>query len=299
MNKQDDIFLSRWINNELSAEELSAFKASEDYSIYLKIIQASNTLIAPEYDTDSAYTTIKAAYNQQKKSSKRSYLSIAASVILLIGLISYTTFFTSTSFTSGYGEMQTITLPDGSLVTLNSKSTLSFNTYNWDKNRKLSLKGEAFFDVQKGSTFTVNTPQGNVTVLGTEFTIHTQPGYFNVVCYEGKVRIHDFSNNKTNILTPSLGYQNSDNQNAIELQYQGNKPAWINAQSVFKSTPIKHVFTALENQYNILIEYRDFDDTILFTGVFPNNNKEIALETVLKSVNLNYSTQENRIILED
>ena len=32
---------------------------------------------------------------------------------------------------------------------------------------------------------------------------------------------------------------------------------------------------------------------------FPNNNKEIALKTVLKSVNLKYTTQENSIILED
>ena len=74
---------------------------------------------------------------------------------------------------------------------LNSKSTITFNKHNWDTNRTLELNGEAFFDVEKGNTFTVKTSQGNVSVLGTEFNVNASVDFFRVSCYEGKVKVSE------------------------------------------------------------------------------------------------------------
>jgi ferric-dicitrate binding protein FerR (iron transport regulator) len=123
--------------------------------------------------------------------------------------------------------------------------------------------------------------------------------FFKVTCFEGKVEVIDNTNNSNHTLTPNLGYQNTKGNNPITLKFKNIKPEWINHQSVFKSTPIKNIFEALEKQYHLSFKYDKFDDSVLFTGSFPNNNKEIALKSVLKSLNLKYTIQENNIILED
>ena len=67
------------------------------------------------------------------------------------------------------GEIKTITMPDKSVITLNADSRLSFVEGNWMNNRSVSLEGEAFFDVKKGTKFEVNSEVGKVTVLGYQF----------------------------------------------------------------------------------------------------------------------------------
>jgi len=145
----------------------------------------------------------------------------------------------------------------------------------------------------------VKTSQGAVSVLGTEFNVKAIADLFKVSCYEGKVKVEDYTDASVRNLTPSLGYQNITNNNPITLEFKNTRPEWMNKQSAFKSTPIKYVLIALEKQYELQFVYDHFDDSILFTGSFPNNNKEIALKTVLKSVNLKYTIQGNSIILED
>lgn len=300
MIKKDDIFLSKWLSNQLTEEELNTFKASEDYSLYMKIIEETDKLQAPSYDLNSSFEQLKEKRSVKISSSKKwTYLNIAASVILLIGVFIYFSFFSETTYSSGYGEQVTFNLPDGSKVILNSKSTISYNKHNWSKNRLLTLDGEAFFDVEKGNTFKVETLLGDVSVLGTEFNVNATNDYFKVACYEGKVKVIDHNNSSSHILTPTLGYQHIKNQNAILLNFQDVNPQWLHQQSNFESTPIKYVFNTLEKHYNLKFSYTNFDDSVLFTGSFPNNNQHIALESVLKSVNLNYTIKGNRVILED
>ena len=69
------------------------------------------------------------------------------------------------SHSTAFGEQKVIELPDGSLVTMNSKSTIEFNPDSWESSRILNLSGEAYFKVKKGSQFTVNTSNGDVVVL--------------------------------------------------------------------------------------------------------------------------------------
>lgn len=300
MKHQDDIFLSKWLNNQLSEDELNEFKSSEDYDTYVKIIEGTSKLKAPSYDLDKAFVELKAKRNGHHKTNRKWYqYGIAASVILLIGFISYFNFFNNTTYSSDFGEQIAFNLPDGSKVILNSKSTISFDESNWESNRTLELKGEAYFDVEKGNTFTVTTSQGDVSVLGTEFNVHAEKGFFEVSCYEGKVKVNDHKNKNVNYLIPNNGYRHIRNMKAVSLQFEELNPSWLEKHSTFKSLPIKYVFNALEKHYNIKIVYNNFDDTIPYTGTFPNNNKEIALETVLKSVNLKYTIEGNSVILQD
>lgn len=62
-----------------------------------------------------------------------------------------------------------MTLPDGSVVRLNSVSRLSYKPLGWYFSRSAELSGEAFFEVEKGSKFTIYSMLGSTSVLGTSF----------------------------------------------------------------------------------------------------------------------------------
>lgn len=67
-----------------------------------------------------------------------------------------------------------VQLPDGSIVMLNSNSTLTYPTQFSDKQREVNLLGEAYFEVTKDTKrpFVVTTPyQANIKVYGTQFNV--------------------------------------------------------------------------------------------------------------------------------
>ena len=72
-----------------------------------------------------------------------------------------------TSFVNDSSSVSYHALPDGSAVSLSPNSKMEFGSDA--DSRDVNLNGEAFFEVKKGVPFTVNTANGNVSVLGTSF----------------------------------------------------------------------------------------------------------------------------------
>ena len=79
--------------------------------------------------------------------------------------------------TAPVGSMTTVALPDGSQVTLNGGSSLSYNGKLWLGDRKVQLVGEGFFDIKPANQpFIVETHNAAVRVLGTTFNVQAWPG---------------------------------------------------------------------------------------------------------------------------
>ena len=98
--------------------------------------------------------------------------------------------FTDRAYTTALGERTNITLPDGSVVTLNTDTVL--RTQASAGQRILHLeKGQAFFRVAKDPTrpFVVHAAGRTVTAVGTAFDVRVEKGEFKVVLVEGKVRV--------------------------------------------------------------------------------------------------------------
>jgi len=68
-------------------------------------------------------------------------------------------------------------------------------------------------------------------------------------------------------------------------------------ESSFRSVPLKEVITTLEKQFNIQIDVTNIDSTIIFTGAFDNNDLNIALASVFKTVQIKYTLKNNTVIL--
>ncbi|MFD2565538.1 FecR family protein [Aquimarina rubra] len=288
-DKKDDIFLSRWINGELSPEELREFQSDPEYDHYKKIKEGADALDLTEYDIDTALHQVKSKSSITVKKKTKPviqlwpYLAAAASIALIFGLF----FFNSNdSFITSYGEQLAVTLPDGSEMILNAKSEVSFDKKDWETNRTVSLDGEAYFKVKKGSKFTVTTANGEVTVLGTQFNVQSNDSFFEAVCYEGKVSVN--SGQENTILVAGKGFRKIARTASENWTFEALEPSWITNTSSFRSVPLRFVFDELEDQYNININAKGVDTSIIYTGTFPNNDIEVALKTVFSTLGLQY-----------
>ena len=83
---------------------------------------------------------------------------------------------------------QSIALPDGSVVLLNSNSELVYDK-DFD-DRLVTMQGEAFFKVQKSDVpFVVQTSNGKITVLGTSFNVKEDKEQLEVEVETGSVEV--------------------------------------------------------------------------------------------------------------
>lgn len=292
-----ETLIKKWLNHDLTAEELQAFKALDDYNSLIKLHGAISKFKAPELDGDTVFENIS---NQirKKQSSKtnwvKPFLRVAAVLAICFSVYYFTTP-TDTRVATITSEKTNLTLPDASMVTLNAKSTLTYNAKKWEDNRDLDLNGEAFFRVEKGEKFTVYTTQGNITVLGTEFNVISRKGIFNVTCYEGSVKVT--SDIETTILKPGDVFLIIDGKIIATEKESYKKPTWLNNESSFNSMPYKYVLQEFERQYNVEINAKAIDQSALFTGSFTHQNKELALKSITLPLNIEYSIKNQLIEL--
>ncbi len=202
---------------------------------------------------------------------------------------SITTFETITSF----GESQTITLPDGTLVNLNSCSKVSYpNKFEGDK-RKIFLDGEAYFNVAKNENqpFIIETKQFNIKVLGTVFNVKSyDENEMSVVSVEsGKVQIDMPDAMMQLVANESLSYNSKSNE--YNKYKEDRKIAiWRDGYFRFEQTPIIDVAKELERTYDCKIRFKEgqyFDNSI--TGEIPNTDLENVLKLIQYATGIKYS----------
>ncbi|TRX31143.1 DUF4974 domain-containing protein [Flavobacterium sp. ZT3R18] len=293
----DDTFLARWAEGSLTEKELEAFKKTPEYLSYAKILEETENLAVPDFKQEKVFKKIqnKIAHKPKVFTLNKTWIgAVAASIVIALGV--FFVFEGKTNYNTNFGEQLVINLPDASLVNLNSKSHLAFNKVTWSINRVVSLDGEAFFKVEKGSKFTVNTPEGIVSVKGTQFNILSKKQFFEVSCYEGKVEVSHPYKNTTVLLTK--GEVIRIQPNSIEKRTITEKtPRWTKGESTFESVPLYLVIGALENQYGIVITNNKVNTAQLYSGSFTHSNLHLALETVFEPMDVVFDIENPKSIV--
>ena len=218
-------------------------------------------------------------------------LRIAAVVLVTIGL--YFTIFSNTDKTvkTLAGEQSEIVLPDNSQVVVNAQSMLSYSAKRWKDNRVVDLNGEAYFKVAKGTTFDVNTPSGQVTVMGTQFNVKQRHDYFEVTCYEGSVKVS--SNNRVELLKQGDVYRMIAGE-YLQIKTTSKAPQWTQAISSFAKVPLAEVLAELERQYGVEVAPNGIDLDRLFTGGFTHQNLDEALTAITQPMGLEYTVESDK-----
>lgn len=290
--------IQKWLDHALTPQELEAFKQLEDYEELTKMNNALQSFKAPNVNVEAAYNAVQ---SERKNTSKptswfKPLLKIAAVLVIGFGAYMYTSLPNLTSVETLVANKTLIELPDTSEVTLNAVSSVSFNKDDWNEQREVNLKGEAYFKVAKGATFNVVTENGIVTVLGTQFNVKQRNDLFEVFCYEGSVSVTH--NNEKVVLTPGQRYLILDGKQIRNEKEMLKEPTWIHNESSFKSLPLRIVIQEFERQYDVTVDANSVDLSQIFTGSFTHTNIDMALKSISIPSQLKYQKKQKTIILK-
>ena len=296
--EKDDL-IEKWLKDELSDTEMAAFKKLDDYKLNRAIIENARYFKASDISTVEDFETFKKTYFTRKSLNNKikwqsPIFKIAAVLVVAIGVYFMFFFNNIVHHKTLAGEKNTIELPDHSLVSLNALSQIEFSKNQWNDKRTVQLEGEAYFKVTKGKTFDVITTDGTVTVVGTQFNVKQRNHYFEVKCYEGKVKVT--SNGIERLLEKGDMYQILDGK-FVENKIVSVTPSWLDNKSIFEAIPFKEVLAEMERQFNIEIRYKNIDTNRLFTGGFVHNNLEYALIAITKPMNLTYELSSSKLVI--
>lgn len=263
------------------------------------------------------------------------WLKIAAAVLLVVG---FSLFYkreehkqkskqnTVSNFITKAGERKRITLKDGSVILLNSKSSLSIVKGFNEQTREVNLVGEAFFDVmhQKDKPFKVHTEDFDINVLGTSFNVKIYPNEptSETTLIKGLIMMEGKGNKGSAIiLRPS---QKVTFYKTPDITTQANKSVRAKKQlpeiainhytKVNDSTIIEVAWTqdrleisdqcfaelkgVLERWYDIQIRFTDREvEKYHFTASFPVENIEQALNALQTAEHFNYEIKGKQITI--
>ncbi|MBM6963977.1 FecR family protein [Phocaeicola plebeius] len=248
---------------------------------------------------------------------KRYWMQIAASLLLLIaGSLTVLTFMQQNEINAlaeqnvvirsgDYGK-SLVTLPDGTIVHLNAKSSLTYSQDFGRNDRKVALSGEGFFEVKKDTEkkFTVGTGYLDIIVLGTKF---------NVYAYETKDIVEmSLVEGSVDVTTSRPPYQSirvKPNEKVVYNKHTGNllhertsnkmETAWMNKELVFRSERLENVFRCLSRKFAVTFSVDD--ETLLndvYTGTFDDENVESIMRVLKYHYKFKYTNEDGVISIQ-
>jgi hypothetical protein len=209
-----------------------------------------------------------------------------------------------------YGKKFQLLLSDGTLVYLNSGTTVRYPVqFIKGLNREVYVEeGEVYFKVEKDRKhpFVVHTKEQNVRVLGTEFNVSSYPedATVNTVLVEGSVSLYAtktvYEKEKAQLLKP--GFKAAwDKKTALVVFDKVDTQiytGWIEGKLIFKDTPFKILRKKLERHYNVSIENRNEEfDQKKYTINFDTEDIYQVMNLFSKIYEMKFSIEDNKIII--
>ena len=263
-----------------------------------KILEAAQSPVHHNLNQDKIWDQIASATTPAKDKGRVISLfpKLAAMAAVLIGgwLIFTQVIDRTLTVSSGFGEIKEVTLPDGSTVSLNADTEVEYEK-DFKTRREIRLSGEAFFQVQKGSKFTVVTQNGNVEVLGTSFNVMARSKKLEVYCKTGKVLVYNKSLNKESVLLPGQGVV-FDNKEWTEHNTTQNI-TWQRGSQHYEKISLSKAADILQTFYGVPVVLPNQSDTLLFTGQISFEKLEKSIEEITWPFRLQYKVEKDTVYI--
>ena len=315
ISDNENVELDKWIN-----------ESPDNFEEYRKL---EKIWISTEKSKDNLYTDLDIEWNKlesriselENPSAQGSFLSRLSDIIFTpklrpafaigtLAIITISLFLllksspdnNLTTILTANNQILELELSDGSLVTLNSGSKISYFENFEEEQRKVELEGEAFFSVNKdGRPFIISTNNAVTTVLGTEFNVWARNKETRVLVREGKVSLAD-----NNELTEKVILTEGETSKIIE-DLPPTEPikvdskyllGWLDRTLVFNNTPLNEIVDELERYYDIEvnIESNEFS-SLRLTGSFEKESIETVLDKMCLALNLSFAKQSDGYVL--
>lgn len=217
---------------------------------------------------------------------------------------------TNYTVTTPVGTEYHLRLPDGTYVWLNSGSSITYpNFFKPAHERRINLKGEAYFVVKKDRTspFKVVTHAQEITVLGTHFNVdsYADEAYTKTTLLEGSVSVVPRKNNFTGtsnnalILTPGQQLTLTKNNVVVKEVDTTQAVGWKNGDFVFRNEDIKSVLRRISKWYNVSVKYENVRPITLqpWGGISRKSSLSSVLKMLESTEQIHFKIERRTIIV--
>lgn len=304
--KEERELVWKWLQSPESKEEVD-----EAMKQHWQKLASMHKL--PETDFDALYEGIYPNLNTGPQARSRRFpiaLKVAATVtglLLIAGIAFYRLMLADSDVMqlTGYGESKEVVLPDQSVITLNTNSTLEY-AKDWDDhNREVWLSGEAYFSIthlEENQKFVVHTNDVSIEVLGTEFNVHHRRGDTKVVLNSGKVALNIAkSNDTTIIMSPGelVQYSASSDEIVTKIVNPEAHSSWMNKRLTFNKTKLHEIQRILEDDYGLTVVFEDSSQRSReLSGAISIENVDTFLDGLSVSLDISISRLDNKVVFE-
>lgn len=307
------IIIEEWVKQSAANQSV--------YDEYKKVWESANTENNSLHaiDVDLGWEELNRKIDEVEKAeiihtSKLAFLSknnfriwarIAAILVIAFGLyyvfnnVIFKQQVSEVVYAQSENTMQSLVLSDGSEITLNKQSDVSYPEVFTADAREIDFQGEAFFNITPNpeKPFIISSGEVQIKVLGTSFNLFSFPESEEIILYleSGKVLfssidLNDGSIIEQLILTPGQkGVFNRTTGLICKSEFTNqNFLAWKSGVIEFEKTPLSEVFDVLEKTYDVKIKSNDSIDEYCLTARFDNETPESIFETIHTIFGIDY-----------
>ncbi|EPR71346.1 FecR family protein [Cyclobacterium qasimii] len=299
-------WIDDWVNESPANEEV--------FYAYLEEWERKN----PQYltDTEQALVTFRdksetgtsagiTSVFVRKPQKHRSIKLFLVASLTLFGLLFLGTYkgITVKTYRTGYGELATVTLYDGTVVYLNANSELKAPRFAFLANsRKVELTGEASFNVTHDpiNKFIVQTMNGlDVVVHGTEFTVYNRRHNTEVQLKSGKVELikHNATGEESIVMKPGEKVRMEDDGilQKEKVKVPEEFASWKQYRYVFDQTSLTDIARIISDNYGVEVEISgDSIGKRTLSGSFRSEDAKEFADAVAQVLGISMEIEEKR-----
>jgi transmembrane sensor len=200
------------------------------------------------------------------------------------------------------GEYQ-IELSDGTRVWINSDSRLDFPTVFDEKERRVSLSGEAFFEVTEDAArpFIIATTIMEVVVTGTALNICHYPGEAAITTLvEGELFVSNQDHRKIK-LYPGQQASVATEHSPVHVKQVNTTyfTSWVDGMLIFRDMPLHVLANRIERWYDVEVVFTDHKSKdIRFTGAIKKEKPvSFLVDLIEKTSDVRFSIKDNKLLV--
>ncbi len=239
-----------------------------DEKVIRQLWEDSEGKVSPETMKDlEAVHRMMDASEGRKKAGRRIWLAAASIALAVLSSVLTWTIADRpepeyAQVSTEYGERTSITLADGTSVTLNAGSSIVFPEQFTGDTRTVFLIGEANFDVAEDDSkrFIVKTRHMGITAVGTKFCVEAYPdeSVSRTTLIDGRVKVEVTADScRSYILDPDmqLAYDAATRKTEIREVNAGKIASWEQGYLVFSGVDFGSIASAIERKFGVEIYY--------------------------------------------
>lgn len=303
-NKNDIVFWSTYLKNNPDKLEVIFTARSIVGGILFKKNSLSDVFVDEKFNAvlekiqlQERQKGIKLAHQSKIKTLKIAIASIAAIFLLLFAFNGFDD--GQVTYKTGFGETLNLKLADGTSVVLNGNSEIS---YQKNTPREVKLSGEAYFIVKSipstHAKFWVLTDDIKVEVYGTQFNVRSRGQKTDVLLDEGIINLVLENGENKQMIPGELVSYSKEHLTHKKIDKSLKYAQWKNSTYIFNNMPLEEVMKYIEDTYGLPSQFENSEaKSLVLSGGIPNENLNICLTAIQKSVGVQIQIQEDKLII--